>query len=108
MIGVIRRMHAKPEMADQFAALLEKLQRDVLVNEPDVVTYQVMRGNEDLTLFVIAEVFRNQAARDAHPNMPYHKDVTDFAWSCVEGEPDIQVFSALTDSNLGGVEAAFS
>jgi quinol monooxygenase YgiN len=101
MIGVIRRMRAKPEMADQFASVLATLQREVLANEPDVLTYQVMRGIEDSAIFVIAEVFRDQAARDAHPNMPYHKDVTDFAWSCVEGTPDIQVFAALTDSDGG-------
>ncbi|AUW60299.1 antibiotic biosynthesis monooxygenase [Sphingobium sp. SCG-1] len=102
MIGVIMHVRTKPEKSNSFAALVAQLQKDVRANEPDVPIFQVMRSNDDPALFVFTEVFANEAAHAAHPDMPYHKAMSAAGWDCVDGEPDIRLFTPLTDDDIQG------
>lgn len=105
MIGLTMHVRTKPEKSDLFAHLTAKLQRDVRANEPGTLIFQVMRAQDDPTLFVFIEVFADAAAHAAHPEMPYHKAMSADGWACVDGEPDIRMFDPLTDNNISG-EAA--
>ena len=105
MIGLTMHVHTKPAKSDLFAQITAKLQHDVRANEPDVLTFQVMRSQDDPALFVFIKIFANAAAHAAHPEMPYHKAMSASGWACVDGEPEIRMFEPLTDKNIQGVTA---
>lgn len=95
MIGIVMHVRTKAGKSDAFAALVAKLQEDVRANEPDALIFQIMRADDDPALFVFLEVFANEAAFVAHPDMPYHKAMSAAGWACVEGEPDIRRFTPM-------------
>ncbi|WP_448501214.1 putative quinol monooxygenase [Sphingomonas sp.] len=101
MIGVIMHVRTKAGKAETFAALAAQLQRDVLANEPDTLIFSVMRAADDPELFVFTELFANEAAWAAHPDMPYHKAMSAAGWDCVEGEPLILKAAPLTPGSTG-------
>jgi quinol monooxygenase YgiN len=105
MIGILMHVRTKPEKSNEFAQLVAQLQKDVRAHEPDVLVYQIMRSLDDPALFVMTEVFANEAAYLAHPDMPYHKAMSAAGWACVEGQPDIQRFTPLTDADIAGAGA---
>lgn len=102
MIGIVMHVRTKPEKSNSFAALVAQLQKDVRANEPDTLVFQVMRSQDDPALFVFTEVFASEAARTAHADMPYHKAMSAAGWACVEGDPDIRLFTPLTDHDIEG------
>lgn len=101
MIGIVMHVRTKAGKSDMFAALVAKLQEDVRANEPDALIFQIMRADDDPNLFVFVEVFANEAAFVAHPDMPYHKAMSAAGWACVEGEPDIRRFTPLGTAQSG-------
>lgn len=101
MIGIVMHVRTKAGKSDMFAALVAKLQEDVRANEPDALIFQIMRADDDPNLFVFVEVFANEAAFVAHPDMPYHKAMSAAGWACVEGEPDIRRFTPLGAAQSG-------
>lgn len=103
MIGVIMHVWTKPDKSDQFAGLVAKLQSDVRANEPGALLFQVMRSADDPDLFVFVEIFADAAAHAVHPDMPYHKAMSEAGWACVEGQPEIRLFNPLTDNDIEGV-----
>jgi (4S)-4-hydroxy-5-phosphonooxypentane-2,3-dione isomerase len=54
-----------PEDADKAAAMLQDL-REASRQEPGVVIFDVVRGHDDAAVFALYEVYRDQAALDAH------------------------------------------
>jgi quinol monooxygenase YgiN len=100
MIGIVMHVRTKPGREDEFAGLVAQLQADVRANEPGVPIFQVMRADDDRRLFVFVELFADEAAYAAHPDMPYHKAMSAAGWDCVEGEPEIRRFTPLTDQDI--------
>jgi len=95
-------VRTKPEKSNEFARLTAQLQKDVRAHEPEALVYQIMRSQDDPTLFVMTEVFATEAAYNAHPEMAYHKAMSAAGWACVEGQPDIKRFTPLTDADISG------
>ena len=102
MIGIVMHVRTKPDKSNKFAQLMVQLQKDVRAAEPDVLVYQVMRSDDDPALFLVTEVFADEASYLAHPEMPYHKAMSAAGWACVEGEPVITRCTPLTDTYTGG------
>jgi quinol monooxygenase YgiN len=102
MIGILMHVRTKADKSDTFQQLVAQLQKDVRAHEPGVLVFQVMRSVEDPALFVFTEVFADEAAHAAHPDMPYHKAMSAAGWACVEGEPLIQRFDPLGDQHCEG------
>lgn len=104
MITLIMRVRIKSEKVATFAQLVAQLARDVYANEPDCLAFEVRQLEDDPTTFLFYECFRNEAAFTAHPDMPYHKAMSEAGWACVEGEPIIERLSPLpgADAPLRG------
>ncbi|MEM9168030.1 MAG: putative quinol monooxygenase [Pseudomonadota bacterium] len=90
MITLIMRVRIKTEKIDDFSALIAQLAQDVYANEPDCLAFEVRQSEADPALFVFFECFRSKAAHEAHPDMPYHKAMSEAGWACVDGEPEIE------------------
>lgn len=93
MIGVFMDVRTKPGTSDDFERMAIQLQSDVRANEPGVLLYQVMRDAKNPARFIYVEIFADEAAYAAHPHMPYHVSMSEAAWACVEGEPEISRFN---------------
>lgn len=98
MIGVFMGVRTKPGTSEEFQRLATQLQSDVRANEPGALLYQVMRDAEDPNYFIYVEIFADEQAYTAHPDMPYHVSMSEAAWACVEGQPDIRRFVPLGDA----------
>lgn len=102
MITLIMRVRIKADRVDMFTALVTQLTKDVYANEPDCLAFEVRQSEGDPTIFVFFECFRDQAAHKAHPDMPYHKAMSEAGWECVDGDPEIEYLTP-----LAGAAAAF-
>lgn len=95
MIGIVMHVRIKPGRGDEFAALVAKLQADVRANEPGALFFQVLRADDDDALFTFVELFADEAALAAHPDMPYHQAMSAAGWDCVDGQPEIRRYTPL-------------
>jgi quinol monooxygenase YgiN len=59
------------ENSAAFEALLQEMCETVAANEPGCVHYGFGRSQDEPGTYVILEVFCDQAAHDAHNQMPY-------------------------------------
>jgi quinol monooxygenase YgiN len=105
MIGIVMHVRVKPGRSDEFSALVAQLQSDVRKNEPGCLFWQAMQQDDDPDQFVFTELFADEAAFTAHPDMPYHKAMSAAGWDCVEGQPEIRRYTPLTDKNIVGAAA---
>ncbi len=102
MIGIVMNVRVKTDRGNEFTRLVTQLQADVRKNEPEVPVFQVLRSDDGPLLFVFVEVFATEAAHAAHPDMPYHQTMAAAGWACVEGQPEIRRFTALSSDHLEG------
>ena len=60
---------------DETVRNYEEMMRLVREKEPGCILYQVHQSQESPTDFMVYEVYRDQAAFDAHINTPYFQDI---------------------------------
>lgn len=75
ILGVRR---VKLEHADEYIRHMEEMTRLSLA-EPECIRYDLMRDTDDPTLFILYEVFTDEAAARAHQNAPHHHKWRDIA-----------------------------
>ncbi|HET8869635.1 MAG TPA: putative quinol monooxygenase [Aquabacterium sp.] len=66
---LIVELNAKPEMRAELAALLERM-TEVAGNEPGVVFYGVNQSRDARDHFVLCEMYEDEAAFNAHVQLP--------------------------------------
>ena len=69
MFALFVELNATPEHADTLSGVLEKLTR-VAATEPGVITYTTHRSQEQPHLFMLYELYHDQAAWQTHMNDP--------------------------------------
>jgi len=85
-------VRVKVGMERRFIELTSNLQADVRANEKGCVFYQVLQRDDDPLQFAFVEIFADETAYAAHPDMPYHRAMSEAGWACVEGRPEIRQF----------------
>jgi quinol monooxygenase YgiN len=88
-IGVVGRLTAKPGKDDELAELFKELSALAKAHEPGMLQHAILRSDSNPASFVVVEVFRDQAAFDAHSKTPHYPEVG-------------RRVAALIDSQLGG------
>jgi quinol monooxygenase YgiN len=71
MIAFIAHVRVRPENAAAFEAAVGEMCAQVRENEPGALYYGFARSDDDPSTYVVLEVFRDQAAHDAHQQQPY-------------------------------------
>jgi quinol monooxygenase YgiN len=66
MITFITQIRVRAENAGAFEALMEEVCVKVRDNEPDVLYYDFAVSSKDSTIYVVVEVYRDDAAHSAH------------------------------------------
>jgi quinol monooxygenase YgiN len=66
MITFITHIRVRAENAGAFEALMEEVCLKVRDNEPDVLYYDFAVSSKDSAIYVVVEVYRDDAAHSAH------------------------------------------
>jgi quinol monooxygenase YgiN len=66
MITFITHIRVRAENAGAFEALMEEVCVKVRDNEPDVLYYDFAVSSKDSAIYVVVEVYRDDAAHSAH------------------------------------------
>jgi quinol monooxygenase YgiN len=70
-LTVVARIRAAKGKGDALAALLTEQTTAVLKAEPGCLIYRLHRSTKDSELFLFYEVYRDEAALDAHRKAPH-------------------------------------
>jgi quinol monooxygenase YgiN len=64
--ALITRLVVHPSSVERAAAVFRDMEADVHANEPGTVEYRYYQSTSDPTVFWVHEVFRDEAAKQAH------------------------------------------
>ena len=73
MYVLVVTMHAKPEKREEFIKAISEDAHASRTTEPGCVRFEVMKDNEDANAFHLTEVYRDEAAFQAHTETPHLK-----------------------------------
>jgi quinol monooxygenase YgiN len=66
MIAAVATMHVRADKAEEFEAVVRKLEAQVAAHEPDCLLYRYARDRKDPGIYRSIEIFCDQAAIDFH------------------------------------------
>ena len=95
----IIRFTAKPESADEFAAIVQRALPHVL-DDPTTNTWFVGRSEEDPTTFVLAHALKSEEARSAHFSGPAATLVLSEGGPLLAAEPQIENLSVVAGTSV--------
>ncbi|MFZ4071734.1 MAG: putative quinol monooxygenase [Caulobacterales bacterium] len=95
MLGVVARIKVKPGQEDAFLRAIGALRDAVKAQEPDTVTYDCFRSRTNPQEFVMLEVYRSQAALDAHQKAPHFLAAGAALMPTFDGMPAIEIFDGV-------------
>lgn len=91
MITYIAHLRVAPENAAAFEAAIADMARNVRQNEPGVVHYHASKSCDDPNLYMVVEVYRDEAAFQAHWETDYiHASVERTKPLIAEGSMDVR------------------
>jgi (4S)-4-hydroxy-5-phosphonooxypentane-2,3-dione isomerase len=73
MITFVVYMRVLPENAQAYEAAFTAMRDKVLANEPGAIHYALSKSAEDPTRYMAIEVYRDEAALEAHADTDYLK-----------------------------------
>ncbi len=85
-IGVVGKLTAKPGKEDEMASFFQELSALAKVHEPGMLQHAIFRSRADPKVFVVVEVFADQAAFDAHSRTPHYAEVGARMGELVDGQ----------------------
>lgn len=95
MLGIVARLKIKPGQEEAFLSAMGALIEAVKANEPDVLSYDCFRARGSSHEFVMLEVYRSQAALDAHQAAAHVKAALPALTALLDGRPAIEVFDGV-------------
>jgi len=86
MITYLTHMRVEPESALAFEAAVAEMTRNVREREPGVTYYGCAKSAEDPEIYVVIEIYRDEAAFEAHWNTDYIRPLLARATALVKDE----------------------
>ena len=98
-LTVVARIRAAKGKGDALAALITEQTAAVLKAEPGCLVYRLHRSAKDPDLFLFYEVYRDEAALDAHRKSPHLAAYRERREKngLTEGAVEVEIFRSLTD-----------
>ena len=99
-IGVVGKLKAKPGKEKDLAAMLTELSGLAKVHEPGMLQHAIFRSRTEPGTLVVVEVFRDQAAFEAHAKSTYFPDLLPRLTALIDGQPGggVEMFEVLATS----------
>ena len=96
MIGLIARLKVRPGKDAEFVAAFVALAAKVKTDEPGNLLYQLTKSRSDPSEYVVMELYRDQAAVDAHPKTAHFAEGWPAVGACLqEGPPHFEFVDAV-------------
>lgn len=92
MITFVVTMRVAPHNAAALAALIGKVARLSLANEPGVIHYGFGERVDEPGTFVVVEVYADAAAQAAHMQTDWVRDSLPKSMALIEGRPEIRQY----------------
>jgi autoinducer 2-degrading protein len=86
MLALVVSLQVKPDMRDRFLAAAEDDSTCSVRDEPGCLRFDVLRDQTDPNHFFFYEIYRDEAAIDAHRQMPHYARWTEAAEACLDPE----------------------
>ena len=78
MICMLIEVHIKPSALDEFLKVIKHDAEHSVKDEPGCLRFDVLRDNDDPLKFYFYEVYKDEAARQAHRQMPHFAGWSEF------------------------------
>lgn len=95
MIAVIATLRVKNGKAQEFESLFGKLAAQVRANETGNLAYQLSRSRTEDDTYKVLELYRDEAALEAHRTSEHFKSAGPGLGSVLDGRPDIELLDAI-------------
>jgi quinol monooxygenase YgiN len=92
MITFIAHMQVSPQNALAFEEIMTHMRAMVREHEPDVFYYAFAKSVNDPDIYVVIEVYRDQAAQSAHMQTDWVKASIPKTVPLIEGKIDIKQY----------------
>jgi quinol monooxygenase YgiN len=98
-LTVVAKIRAAKGKGDALAALLTEQCAAIRKAEPGCLAYRLHRSAKDPELFLFYEIYRDEAALDAHRKAPHLAAYRERREKngLTEGAVEVEIFRALTD-----------
>lgn len=95
MIAIVATIHLKEDHVEAFEAIARELEAKVAAHEPDCVLYRMTRSRDDPLTYRSMEIFRDQAAIDAHIAADYFRSAAKGMRDCASRESLVEFADTL-------------
>jgi quinol monooxygenase YgiN len=94
-IGVVAKIPVQDGKQAEFEAVFHELAQQVRANEPGNKLYQLCKSKADACVYVVMEIYADEAALKAHGASAHFKAAGAKLGPFVAGPPDIQYFDTV-------------
>ena len=95
MIGIVATLKVVEGKNEAFEAVFTELSAAVRANEPGCLLYQLTRSRSEPQTYVVMEMYKDQAAVDAHRTTPHFTASGPKMAGLTAGRPEVQVLDAI-------------
>ncbi|HWA03127.1 MAG TPA: putative quinol monooxygenase [Rhizomicrobium sp.] len=94
-IGVIATLKVQPGKGPELEAAFERLAALVRENEQGNMFYHLCRSRTENDTYVVMEMYRDQAALEAHGKSEHFRSAGPAIGACLAGRPDIRYLDSV-------------
>jgi quinol monooxygenase YgiN len=95
MIGIVATLKIQDGKADEFEAVFAELSAKVRANEPGSLLYQLTRSRAEAGTYKVLELYKDEAAINAHRGADYFRELGAKMGACLSGRPDVELLDAV-------------
>lgn len=95
MIGVVAVLKVKEGGGPGFEAVFRELAAKVREFEPDNVFYEVFRSRSEPNTYKVLEMYRSEAAIEAHRNSAHFQEIVPKMAEFREGRPEVEYLDGI-------------
>lgn len=95
MLGIVATLRVQDGKGSEFEAIFAELAARVRADEPGNLLYQLTRSRTEPNTYKVLEMYRDQAAIDAHRASSHFREIGAKMGSCMAGRPDVEILDAL-------------
>ena len=95
MIGVIATLRDNSGQSKAFEAVFAQLAAQVRANEDGNLAYQLCRSRSEADIYKVLEIYRDEAALEAHRDSEHFRAAGPGLGPLLEGRPEVELLDAV-------------
>ena len=95
MIGIVATLKVQEGKNAEFEAIFTELSGKVRANEPGNLLYQLTKSRADPNTYKVMELYKDQAAIDAHGVTDYFRELGRKMGPCMAGRAEVEMLDGV-------------